>query len=93
MSGPLLLMYHQIDVPRSAREARFCTLPAEFRRQMQWLQAAGCACAAHSVTMKSSSPSVAKAAASARATAPPHGRSAPVADRIQQRHRMPHARH
>jgi peptidoglycan/xylan/chitin deacetylase (PgdA/CDA1 family) len=34
-------MYHQVDCPRSDKEARFCTPPDEFRRQMAWLRQAG----------------------------------------------------
>lgn len=41
MSGALILMYHQVDVPRSEREQRFCTPPKEFVRQIDWLRAAG----------------------------------------------------
>lgn len=41
MSTALILMYHQVDSPRSAREQRFCTPPGEFRRQMAWLRQGG----------------------------------------------------
>jgi peptidoglycan/xylan/chitin deacetylase (PgdA/CDA1 family) len=33
----LILMYHQVDTPRSEREHRFCMPPAEFERQMSYL--------------------------------------------------------
>jgi peptidoglycan/xylan/chitin deacetylase (PgdA/CDA1 family) len=39
MSRALILMYHAVDRPRSAQEARFCVPPAEFARQMRWLAA------------------------------------------------------
>jgi peptidoglycan/xylan/chitin deacetylase (PgdA/CDA1 family) len=41
MSHVLVLMYHQVDAPRTAQEQRFCTPPAEFAEQMRWLVAAG----------------------------------------------------
>jgi peptidoglycan/xylan/chitin deacetylase (PgdA/CDA1 family) len=41
VSAALILMYHQVDCPRSDKEARFCTPPDEFRRQMAWLRQAG----------------------------------------------------
>lgn len=41
MSAPLILMYHQVDVPRSELEHRFCTPPEEFSRQMKWLKDSG----------------------------------------------------
>jgi peptidoglycan/xylan/chitin deacetylase (PgdA/CDA1 family) len=41
MSRALILMYHQVDVARSAQEQRFCTSPADFSAQMRWLQEAG----------------------------------------------------
>jgi peptidoglycan/xylan/chitin deacetylase (PgdA/CDA1 family) len=41
MSRPVILMYHQVDVPISAQELRFCTPPAEFAGQMNWLIDAG----------------------------------------------------
>ncbi|MBI3154311.1 MAG: polysaccharide deacetylase family protein [Burkholderiales bacterium] len=41
MSRVLVLMYHQVDAPRSAQEQRFCTSPADFAAQMQWLAGAG----------------------------------------------------
>lgn len=37
MSRALILMYHQVDTPRSAQEHRFCTPPGEFTRQMDHL--------------------------------------------------------
>jgi len=37
----IILMYHMVDRPRSDQEHRFCTPPAEFRRQMEWLLRAG----------------------------------------------------
>lgn len=39
MSRALILMYHLVDVPQSAREHRFCTPPEEFTRQMDHLRA------------------------------------------------------
>jgi peptidoglycan/xylan/chitin deacetylase (PgdA/CDA1 family) len=41
MSRVVILMYHQVDTPCSDREQRFCTPPAEFRRQMAWLKRVG----------------------------------------------------
>jgi peptidoglycan/xylan/chitin deacetylase (PgdA/CDA1 family) len=41
MNAVLVLMYHQVDVPRSAQEQRFCTPPADFAAQMRWLVDAG----------------------------------------------------
>jgi peptidoglycan/xylan/chitin deacetylase (PgdA/CDA1 family) len=41
MSHVLVLMYHQVDVPRTAQEQRFCTPPGDFATQMQWLVKAG----------------------------------------------------
>ena len=41
MSRALILMYHQVDTPATVQEQRFCTPPAEFRRQMAWLKEAG----------------------------------------------------
>ena len=41
MSRALVLMYHQVDTPLSAQEQRFCTPPADFAAQMQWLADAG----------------------------------------------------
>ncbi|WP_022948499.1 polysaccharide deacetylase family protein [Methylohalobius crimeensis] len=41
MSRALILMYHQVDTPSTARERRFCVAPGEFRRQMDWLKQAG----------------------------------------------------
>jgi peptidoglycan/xylan/chitin deacetylase (PgdA/CDA1 family) len=40
MSRALILMYHIVDTPRSAKEHRFCTPPGEFVRQMDHLAAA-----------------------------------------------------
>lgn len=37
MSRALILMYHLVDTPRSAKEHRFCTPPDEFTRQMDHL--------------------------------------------------------
>ena len=37
MSRALILMYHQVETPRSAQEHRFCTTPQEFARQMDHL--------------------------------------------------------
>jgi len=41
MSRALILMYHAIDTPRSAAEARYCVTPAAFREQMAYLSYAG----------------------------------------------------
>ncbi len=41
MNNVLILMYHGIDTPMSREEHRFCAPPAEFMRQMTWLNAAG----------------------------------------------------
>lgn len=41
MSRVLVLMYHQVDSPRSAQEQRFCTPPADFDAQMRHLVDAG----------------------------------------------------
>lgn len=41
MSVVLILMYHQVDCPRSPLEQRFCTPPEDFARQMAWLGRAG----------------------------------------------------
>ena len=41
MNATLILMYHQVDTPRSEGEQRFCTPPEAFRRQMAWLRNAG----------------------------------------------------
>lgn len=38
MSRVIVLMYHQVDTPRTAREARFCTSPQAFTAQMDWLR-------------------------------------------------------
>ena len=40
MSRALILMYHQVDTPRSAQEHRFCTPAEEFVRQMDHLKRA-----------------------------------------------------
>ena len=37
MNRALILMYHIVAEPLSAREQRFCCPPAEFARQMAWL--------------------------------------------------------
>lgn len=37
MSRALILMYHQVETPRSAQEHRFCATPLEFARQMDHL--------------------------------------------------------
>jgi len=41
MSRLLILMYHQVDLPVTAPEQRFCIPPAEFRRHMCWLKGVG----------------------------------------------------
>lgn len=41
MSHVLVLMYHQVDLPRSPQEQRFCTTPDDFAEQMRSLAAAG----------------------------------------------------
>jgi peptidoglycan/xylan/chitin deacetylase (PgdA/CDA1 family) len=41
MSRALILMYHLVDTPRSSQESRFCTTPADFARQMEYLLHAG----------------------------------------------------
>jgi peptidoglycan/xylan/chitin deacetylase (PgdA/CDA1 family) len=41
MNRALILMYHAVDSPRSASEARYCVEPAEFRKQMDWLASSG----------------------------------------------------
>lgn len=38
MSRAIVLMYHQVDTPRTAKESRFCTQPQDFAAQMDWLQ-------------------------------------------------------
>jgi peptidoglycan/xylan/chitin deacetylase (PgdA/CDA1 family) len=43
MSRALILMYHAVDDPRSAAEARYCVSPGRFRAQMAYLADAGCA--------------------------------------------------
>jgi len=40
MSRVLILMYHQVDIPLTQGEHRFCTPPGEFRKQMAWLKEA-----------------------------------------------------
>lgn len=40
MSRALILMYHLVDAPQSAKEHRFCTPPDEFARQMRYLREA-----------------------------------------------------
>lgn len=41
MSRALILMYHAIDAPRSASEARYCVSPKAFREQMAHLSRSG----------------------------------------------------
>jgi peptidoglycan/xylan/chitin deacetylase (PgdA/CDA1 family) len=41
MSRALILMYHAIDTPRSASEARYCVTPTAFREQIAYLPRAG----------------------------------------------------
>ena len=41
MSRALILMYHAINTPRSASEARYCVMPAAFREQMAYLSHSG----------------------------------------------------
>lgn len=41
MSHALILMYHQVNIPVTTQEQRFCTTPDAFRRQMAWLTRAG----------------------------------------------------
>ncbi|MFA7317230.1 MAG: polysaccharide deacetylase family protein [Sulfuricella sp.] len=41
MNRALILMYHAIDEPRSAAEARFCVTPAAFHAQMAHLAGSG----------------------------------------------------
>lgn len=41
MSRALILMYHAVDEPRSAAEARYCVTPASFRAQMAYLANSG----------------------------------------------------
>lgn len=41
MSRALILMYHLVDTPLSTLEKRFCTTPADFARQMDYLANAG----------------------------------------------------
>lgn len=38
MSCAIILMYHIVDEPRSAREARFCVTPQQFDSQMRFLR-------------------------------------------------------
>ena len=33
----LILMYHIVDAPRSARESKYCCLPEHFASQMEWI--------------------------------------------------------
>lgn len=39
MNRALILMYHLVDTPRSTMEQRFCSTPADFAQQMEWLAA------------------------------------------------------
>ncbi|MEE4236718.1 MAG: polysaccharide deacetylase family protein [Anderseniella sp.] len=41
MSRALVLMYHQVDTPVSDKDRRFCTPPADFAAQMNWLVETG----------------------------------------------------
>jgi peptidoglycan/xylan/chitin deacetylase (PgdA/CDA1 family) len=41
MNRALILMYHAIDIPRSAAEARYCVTPTAFREQMAHLVRSG----------------------------------------------------
>lgn len=41
MNHTAILMYHAIDTPRGAAEARYCVTPAAFREQMAYLSHAG----------------------------------------------------
>lgn len=41
MSRVVVLMYHQVGLPLSPQEERFCTRPQDFALQMQWLVDAG----------------------------------------------------
>jgi peptidoglycan/xylan/chitin deacetylase (PgdA/CDA1 family) len=41
MSRALVLMYHQVGLPLSPQEHRFCTSPQDFMAQMQWLVEVG----------------------------------------------------
>jgi peptidoglycan/xylan/chitin deacetylase (PgdA/CDA1 family) len=41
MNRALILMYHAVDSPLSASEARYCVEPASFRAQMGWLATSG----------------------------------------------------
>lgn len=41
MSGALILMYHIVDAPRAAAEAKYCCTPENFERQMRHLREAG----------------------------------------------------
>ncbi len=41
MTKAVILMYHQVDIPQSKQEQRFCIPPHEFQRQMRWLKQAG----------------------------------------------------
>lgn len=41
MSRAIVLMYHQVGVPLSPQEQRFCTRPQDFAAQLQWLVDAG----------------------------------------------------
>ena len=39
MARIIILMYHIIDTPKSAQEAKYCCEPSEFNKQMQYLAA------------------------------------------------------
>lgn len=41
MSRAVILMYHLVDKPRSDKEHRFCTTPADFAAQIAWLAESG----------------------------------------------------
>lgn len=41
MSPVVVLLYHQVGMPHTAEEQRFCTPPADFAEQMRWLVADG----------------------------------------------------
>ena len=41
MSGAIILMYHIIDAPRTAQEAKYCCSPRNFQKQMRFLRTAG----------------------------------------------------
>jgi len=41
MSRAIILMYHQVDIPISDKERRFCVHPDDFGRQINWLIRSG----------------------------------------------------